>query len=366
MWGIILGSAALLTLLGAVYLMFCVSNFSVIKSISRGKKGTGRLISLLIIFAAFTALCFIFSVVNAVVIFLLVLMFFAVYGLLMRVIKHFSKKEPKIYWQGWLALLSSAVYLVIGWYLCHNVWRTDYTLHTDKEIGTLKIAMFSDSHIGTTFGGEGFAEHMETIDSQNPDIVIIAGDYVDDWSNKADMVRACEALGKMNAKYGVWYAYGNHDAGFFSDRDFSADELEQTLIANGVHVLSDEYELVDDRFYVVGRKDKTDRDRKDINELLQGLDTSKYIIVIDHQPNDYDNEADSPADLVLSGHTHGGQLFPITHSGEWFGVNDRTYGFERRGSTDFIVSSGIADWAIYFKTGTKSEYVMVEATENSR
>ena len=72
------------------------------------------------------------------------------------------------------------------------------------------------------------------------------------------------------------------------------------------------------------------------------------------------NEAASAADLVVSGHTHGGQLFPATYVGEWFGINDRTYGHENRNGTDFIVTSGISDWEIQFKTGTKSEYVMID------
>jgi CheY-like chemotaxis protein len=68
------------------------------------------------------------------------------------------------------------------------------------------------------------------------------------------------------------------------------------------------------------------------------VDKDKYMIVLDHQPNDYTNEAATDADLVLSGHTHGGQLFPITYIGEWFGVNDRTYGYEKREGTEFIVT----------------------------
>ena len=85
----------------------------------------------------------------------------------------------------------------------------------------------------------------------------------------------------------------------------------------------------------------------------------KYIIVIDHQPADYARQAESGADLVLSGHTHGGQLFPFNNVGKWIGANDRVYGHERRNKTDFIVTSGISDWAIKFKIGTRSEYVII-------
>ena len=76
--------------------------------------------------------------------------------------------------------------------------------------------------------------------------------------------------------------------------------------------------------------------------------------------NDYDAEAEAGADLVLSGHTHGGQMLPINRIGEWIGANDFTYGYERIDSTDFIVTSGISDWAIDFKTGCRSEYVVIE------
>lgn len=87
--------------------------------------------------------------------------------------------------------------------------------------------------------------------------------------------------------------------------------------------MEDSYELVEDKFYIVGRLDKTlSKDRLHIDELLEDLDENKYIIVMDHEPNDYRNEAESSTDLVISGHTHGGQLMPINYLGQWFGLND--------------------------------------------
>ena len=86
--------------------------------------------------------------------------------------------------------------------------------------------------------------------------------------------------------------------------------------------------------------------------------------MIDHQPNAYDEEADSGADLVLSGHTHGGHIFPGAYLGEWFGMNDRSYGIEKRQNTQFVVTSGISGWGIPFKTGTFSEYVMINIKED--
>lgn len=76
---------------------------------------------------------------------------------------------------------------------------------------------------------------------------------------------------------------------------------------------------------------------------------------------DYEVLKDAKMDLVLSGHTHGGQLFPLmtieNHSN--IAEDDRVYGYEKRGNTNFIVTSGISDWAIKFKTGCKSEYLLI-------
>ncbi|MBQ8967260.1 metallophosphoesterase [Ruminococcus sp.] len=359
MWLIILGAAVAALVAGAIYMVIAVGRFGGIKALSGDKKWLRNLISFACIAAVFLIVSISLSPVNAAVVFLHEVLFFLAFGGIMRIVGHFTGKETAVYWQWWLAIGTSVIYLAVGYYLLHHVWQTDYSLKSEKPV-SLKIAMFADSHIGTTFDGEGFAEHMKTIEAQHPDIVLLPGDFVDDGSKKADMLRACEALGKMNVKYGVWYSYGNHDEGLMNSRDFTAAELEQALRDNGIHILSDEYELVDDSFYVVGRKDSSLGERKNMDELLEGVDTSKYIIVLDHEPNDYDNEAASSADLVVSGHTHGGQLFPVTYVGELFGINDRTYGYENRNGTDFIVTSGISDWEIQFKTGTKSEYVIAD------
>ena len=142
------------------------------------------------------------------------------------------------------------------------------------------------------------------------------------------------------------------------------NDLIKELTDNGIKVLKDESILIDDSFYIIGRQDHSmiqERigSRMSMAELIKGLDKNKYMIVLDHQPTDFKNQADSGVDLVLSGHTHGGQLFPFNQVGKWIGANDLVYGHEKRKNTDFIVTSGISDWAIKFKTGTKSEFVTI-------
>ena len=94
-------------------------------------------------------------------------------------------------------------------------------------------------------------------------------------------------------------------------------------------------------------------------ELLTELDPDRYMVVLDHEPHDYEAQEQSGVDLVLSGHTHGGWLFPATVLSRYSGPDDKVYGMEKRSDTTFIVTSGISDWNLKFKTGCIAEWVMV-------
>ena len=278
-------------------------------------------------------------------------------------------KKRKIYYAGITAIVVTIVYMSWGWYQAHNVWQKDYTIHTDKEVGSIKLALIADSHTGTTFDGDGFAEHVKEIQAQNPDAVLIAGDFVDDDTSLIDMKKCCEALGTLDTKYGVYYVFGNHDKGYYASerRGYDGDDIIAELTKNGVTVLQDQSVLLGDSFYIIGRQDLsevTDRggSRADIEDLVKALDDDKYQIVMDHQPADYANEKAAGVDLVLSGHTHGGQLLLIKLFQEITGMggNDQIYGLEDLDGSDFLVTSGISDWAIKFKTGCRSEYVIID------
>lgn len=218
---------------------------------------------------------------------------------------------------------------------------------------------------GNNIQRQGLAEHLSRIKKQNPDVFVIVGDFVGEDTTKTDMLDACRA----HTKYGIYYVFGNHDKENYGNnrRGYTGDELVEELERNSVTVLQNENVLIDNRFYLIGRQDASEeRDfggrRAEISGLTETLDNDKYSIILDHQPVDYDAEADSGADLVLSGHTHCGQMIPIMQFSRWFnlGGNDNIYGMERCRNTDFIVTSGISDGAIKFKTGCRSEFVMIE------
>lgn len=362
MWALIFGVIFLAAAGGFVYLCSRVYGFSFWERVTENK-WLRMLISFAVVVVPTLILWIILGFMNAAVAVIYLIVFWLISDLAFFIVRKIRKTRFKRRWTAVPALAATIIYLSVGWALAHNVWVTSYDLKTDKAGGEMRVVMFADSHVGTTFDGAGLEKQVEKMNGLSPDVVVIAGDFVDDDTDKEDMIAACRALGKLETKYGVFLSFGNHDKGYYDSRGYDGDELKAELTKNGVRVLEDETVLIDDRFYIVGRKDRSEVERAggraDIAALCDSIDRDKYVLVIDHQPNDYDAEATAKVDLVLSGHTHGGQLFPVNYVGEWLGMNDRTYGYERREQTDFIVTSGISDWALKFKTGTKSEIVVV-------
>ena len=345
-------------LLMLYYLFTRIKKFNFINKMENKKVAT--ILSLLPVLILF--LTVFISSVNALTIIGHYFLFFVIFEFIYYIAGKIKTINTKYYIVGIISILSASVYLVYGFYSAHNVVQTNYVVNTNKDIGVekLRIVQISDSHIGATFDGYGFEKYIKKINEVKPDVVVVTGDFVDDDTKKKDMIISTKALGKLKTKYGVYFAYGNHDKGYFTRRDFNKKDLEKELIKNNVNVLEDDYKLINNSVYILGRKDKSRQVRKDIYTLTKKLDKSKYIIDLNHQPNDYDNEAKSKVDLVLSGHTHGGQLLPITLFVGKSNFNDRKYGLEKRGNTTFIVNSGISNWAIDFKTGTKSEYGVID------
>lgn len=307
----------------------------------------------------------IWNIVNMVIIVIHFDLFFVVADLLEKVVRKIRGKKSKYYWQGALALVALILYLGIGCYNAFHVSQTNYKLKTTKDIGEkpLRIVQISDCHLGTTFSGKGFAKHLEKIQKTNPDIVVVTGDFVDDSTSKEDMLEGCKALGNLKSTYGTYVVWGNHDKGYYKSRGYNLEDMEKELAKYHVLVLTDETVVIEDKIYLIGRKDRSFTERKSAEDIVKELDSSKYMIMLDHQPNDYDAEEKAGVDLVLSGHSHGGQMIPIGITGELSGANDKTYGLEKRNQTNFIVNSGISDWAIYFKTGTFSEYGVIDISK---
>lgn len=363
MWLIVFAVVAALAIISIFYLVSRFHRFRCLEQLGQKHKLLSWVLAALPV-AGILSTVFVFNRYTMPVIIVHFMVIWAICDLTAWIIRKIRKKERTRNYAGGAALLLTFAVLGTGWYYAHHIYRTAYSFQSDKlEPGEkLRVVMIADTHLGVTLDGEAFAALCSRIRQEEPDAVMICGDFVDDESKKADMLAACEALGTLNTKYGVYYAYGNHDVGYFHYRDFTADELTAALTENGIMILYDETAELGDNYYICGRRDRYDDGRKPAQELTQPLDLSRYIIMLDHQPNDYDAEAAAGADLVLSGHTHGGQLFPAGLIGLAIGANERVYGTETRGSTQFLVTSGASGWAIPFKTGCISEYCVIDIT----
>ena len=345
----------LFLIITTIYLVSRLRRFSLIKKIKN------KVLSWIIPTIPIIIIILLFNYVNALVILIHLVIFFMLSEIIMSIIERKTNKQYKVYYAGIIAIVLTTFYLGIGIYLNYHVFFTHYTITTTKDLGQekLRVVALTDAHLGATFNGKGFKKKMDKIKDLNSDILVIVGDFVDDDTTYQELKEACKSFSEIHPKYGIYFVYGNHDKGYFNYRDFTDKELKEELQKNNVHILEDDIVKINSDIYLIGRNDKRYPDRLSIDALLKNIDHDKYLIDLNHQPNDYNNELNK-VDLVISGHTHGGQLFPLGYLGILLGANDAFKGLHQKENTTFIVSSGISSWALDFKTGAKSEIVIID------
>lgn len=261
-----------------------------------------------------------------------------------------------------------------GIYHAKHIKVTPYKITVDKsapDMDSLKIVLLADTHFGYNSGAVHAQEIVDKINEQQPDLVCIAGDIFD---NEYDAVREPEKISEIlrtiRSKYGVYACWGNHDlnepilAGFTfkhkkeDSKQLKDPRMKRFLQSSNIQLLEDEAVLIDNSFYVVGRKDaslieKIEEKRKTPAQLTQKLDKDKTIIVIDHQPKELQDIADAGVDLDLCGHTHDGQTFPGNFTVKFLWENP--CGYLQKGSMHNIVTSGSGVWGPAMRVGTDSE-----------
>ena len=265
---------------------------------------------------------------------------------------------------GILGVLVTVLCLGYGYYNIKHVVATTYDLSSDK-IDDLKIIEIADLHMSTSLDVLQLQKYCDEMSELNADLVVLTGDIFDENTPLDDMVDASKALSTIKNKLGIYYVYGNHDNGSrnFDDVAFGPEKIKENLEKNGITVLEDEV-ITLDKINIIGRKDASfwgNNPRLATSELLAMIPEDKrdnYTIILDHQPLDLDENAALGIDLQLSGHTHGGQLFPM---GIVQSLTSDTLIRGQRTIHDFtaITSSGMAGWRYPIKTGAPSEYVII-------
>lgn len=266
-----------------------------------------------------------------------------------------------IYKSGITPIVITAMLMVYGYINMHNIIQTDYTVYTEKNISQdYKVLMLSDSHYGTTTDADDLREIKSRAEKQDIDMVVLVGDIVDESTSNAGMHESFEILGNIKSKYGTYYVFGNHDkAKYTNDPNFTQSELRQVIESNGITILEDESVQVTQDLVLAGRQDLSDG-RAPIDETLNGVDRDDFIIMLDHQPKDYAEEKQCKTDLVLSGHTHAGQIWPAKYLIDLFNMAELSYGIETNEDFTAVVTSGVSGWGYPIRTQEHSEFVIID------
>lgn len=238
----------------------------------------------------------------------------------------------------------------------HNKQRQEINLTTDKHLGRpLKIVMLSDLHAGFHNRRAEVGRWVNMINAEKADLILIAGDMIDGNVRPLLAQGTAEELQRLNAP--TIACLGNHE--YITGIDKAMNLLEQT----GIRILRDKSISVGD-VTIIGRDDRSNRSRKSVARLMQGVTRGDYIILLDHQPFNLAEAEQNGVDLQLSGHTHRGQVWPLN----WVTkkMYECDYGQWRKGKTDYYVSSGMGIWGGKFRIGTDSEYAVITVTPNKQ
>lgn len=292
---------------------------------------------------------------------------------IIRLIHKYVLKEkylnfvPKVHKNGLLAIVIFAIIIIFSFYGMQHIELTEYNLTTDKiDNESYSILFISDVHYDSVQNTQLVKDAISKMNDLKPDIVVLGGDIVDERTSKESMKEIFHEFGKINSTYGTYYVFGNHDRQPSAtdyengNRTFTDAELNQSITESGIKILSDDKTTINDDIVLVGRSDaewENAVDRVDVSELLDEGDLSKYVVVLDHQPVEYEENAQAGADLQISGHTHGGQVFPYALMYELTGrLNYGEYDF---GDMKQIVSSGLTGWGWPMRNEAKCEYVLI-------
>jgi len=254
-----------------------------------------------------------------------------------------------------LVLLVPAAVVIIGAVRNNQPQIRNYSIEIPQKssgIRQLKIAFAADFHFRETTHRRLMERFVEKVNAENPDIVLIGGDVLEGDRQDEKLGEFVAQFRRLKPKYGVYGVPGNHDLHRANAMAF----FDQA----GICLLKDTVEKIDNAFYLVGRNDGRSSGRKSIEELLRNCDRSLPVFVLEHRPTDLDNISRSGADILLSGHTHNGQLFPVNF------ITQRHYelswGYKLKNQTHVFVTSGIQVWGPPVRTAGDSEIVIVNVS----
>ncbi len=260
------------------------------------------------------------------------------------------------------AILSLSLIIIFLGHLnaIHPVVET-LRLQVDKKADSrtgLRVVMLSDIHLGMYNRSNRLEALVRKINELDPEIVFFAGDIVDEAIGAEEEEKMVRLMKDIRAPLGLFACPGNHE--YYGGLEKNISYLERA----GVQELLDKALKVDDSFYVIGRKDwaalRFGDGRASLLAIMAAsqVDHSLPLIVLDHQPIGLEEAQQAGADLLLCGHTHAGQLFPLNIINRF--IYEKNWGYLKKGRTHIYVTSGAGTWGPAVRTGSRSEIVLLE------
>lgn len=225
-----------------------------------------------------------------------------------------------------------------------------------SKLDHLTIVSASDIHLGTIVGRARFDGIVKTINSLAPDVVLLPGDIVDEDLRPVIRQNLGESLQNIRARFGVYAVTGNHE--YIG----GVEEACRYLVEHNITMLRDESVKVADSFYLIGREDRSSTrfmgpPRKQLAEILKGVDRHYPAILMDHQPFGLAEAAEHGLDLQLSGHTHYGQLWPLNYIVKR--IYELAWGYRKIAQTHYYVSNGVGTWGPPVRVGNRPEIMRI-------
>ena len=213
----------------------------------------------------------------------------------------------------------------------------------------MRLVFFSDLHIGEAMTPDYIARAVKLIQDQQPDLILCGGDFIDHRAVYAYDPRVMASLRSLHAPLGVYYVLGNHE--YRDDLEANirwVSEVGGTLLRDSIAFPGD------GPLTLIGRDDWVNGDRKPFEVIANEADPLRGpVVLMEHTPASIDSIGDSPVDLILCGHTHGGQIWPGQLMVWWrYGM---VSGTRPVGEREVCISSGIGSAGATYRVGTRSE-----------
>ena len=236
-----------------------------------------------------------------------------------------------------------------------NIVINKQTVHNEQP---LKVVSVSDVHLGYATDKKELKQYVEMINAQQPDLILIGGDLIDNSVVPLYEEKMMEELAELKAPLGIYMVPGNHE--YISGIDESVRFLKDTPI----QLLRDSVVTLPNGVQIIGRDDRSNRSRHSLPTLLKQADRSKPIILLDHQPYNLAKTDSLGIDLQFSGHTHHGQIWPMSL------ITDRIYeqshGYRKWSQSHIYVSSGLSLWGPPFRIGTNSDMAVFHLNQMAK